>query len=264
MIDWFYNVPLLISGTLIIVALSLVGVAGTLVMRRFVSRMLEVQHEHSGFVGTMVASIMVFYGLAVALIAVSVWETHSGVSTIASNESTAIADLYQDVSSFPEPVRSELRSYIRDYTEYVIHEAWPVQRQGRLAPGGFPILMEFQSRLALFEPVTEGQKALYAEALQAYNQLIERRCLRLEAAETHLSGVLWLVIVMGAFISLFSTAFFRVEDVRLHAIMVSLLASFIGLIIVMVLAYDRPFCGQLGVGPDAYELVYDQLMNEKK
>lgn len=46
---------------------------------------------------------MVFYGLAVALIAVSVWKTHSDASSTTSEEATAIGVLYRNVSSYPEP-----------------------------------------------------------------------------------------------------------------------------------------------------------------
>jgi hypothetical protein len=51
-----------------------------------------------------------------------------------------------------------------------------------------------------------------------------------------------------------------VEDARLHGIQVLLLATFIGLVIFMIFALDRPFRGDLGLRPDAYQLMFDQLM----
>jgi hypothetical protein len=48
---------------------------------------------------------MVFYGLAVALIAVSVSQPYTDVSKLVSLEATALASLYRDVSGYPEPVR---------------------------------------------------------------------------------------------------------------------------------------------------------------
>lgn len=69
-------------------------------------------------------SILVFYGLAVALIAVSVWQTYTDVSRIVSGEATAIAALYRDVSSYPEPIRLDLQKELREYVDQVIHGAW--------------------------------------------------------------------------------------------------------------------------------------------
>lgn len=77
---------------------------------------------------------------------------------------------------------------------------------------------------------------------------------------TRLPGLLWGVVVVGAAISLVSSFFFKVEDARLQGIQVSLLALFIGLVIVMILAFDRPFHGELGVGPEPYQMAYDELM----
>ena len=41
---------------------------------------------------------------------------------------------------------------------------------------------------------------------------------------------------------------------------VVLLAVFIGMIIFIIFALDRPFRGDLGLQPGPYQLIYDQLM----
>jgi len=124
-------------------------------------------------------------------------------------------------------------------------------------------LNRFQATLTGFEPATDGQKILHGEALRAYNQLIEARSLRLDAVvNTGLPSVLWVVVLAGAFISLIATFFFKVEDLRLHAIMVMLLAAFMGLIVFMIFAFDRPFRGDLGLKPEPYQLVYDKVMQD--
>jgi hypothetical protein len=71
---------------------------------------------------------------------------------------------------------------------------------------------------------------------------------------------MWLVVILGAFISLFSAYFFPVLDPRLHRAQISLLAAFIGLVIFMILALDRPYRGDLGLRSTPYEIVREQLM----
>jgi hypothetical protein len=100
--------------------------------------------------------------------------------------------------------------------------------------------------LIAFEPTSEGQKVLQSETLQVYNSMIQVRRMRLDAVRTGLPGVMWIVILLGAVIRLSASFFFKVEDVRLHAILVTLLAMFIGLVIFMTLALDRPFRGASG------------------
>ena len=261
--DSIFDMRLAITGPAIILSLCAFAVVGLLLVRRFVLPRLLIRSADSEFSGTMVQSIMVFYGLAVALIAVGVFETYSDVSTIVSQEAAELGAMYRDASSYPEPIRPVLQQQLRDYAQYVIHTAWPAQQRGQVALGGVEMLNRFQATLTGFEPATDGQKILHGEALRAYNQLIEARSLRLDAVvNTGLPSVLWVVVLAGAVISLIATFFFKVEDLRLHAILVTLLAAFMGLIVFMIFAFDRPFRGDLGLKPEPYQLVYDKVMQD--
>jgi hypothetical protein len=259
-IESFFDLPLLIVGPAIIAGLCVFVVVGLLVVRRWVLPRLRVHSEDSEFSGAMLQSVMVFYGLAVALIAISVWQTYSDTSKIVSEEATALAALYRDVSSYPEPLRPQLQNELRGYTDYVIKEAWPLQQHGKVPAGGVEHMNRFQTLLVSFEPTNESQKLLHAETLHAYNEMIKARRLRLDAVNTGLPTVMWAVIVIGAFIGLSACFFFRVEDPRLQGIQALLLAVFIGLVIFMIVALDRPFRGDLGIRSDPYQLIYDQIM----
>jgi hypothetical protein len=263
MLESIFDVPLAIAGPVIIGALCAFTIVGLLFIRRSVLPRLRMRIEDSEFSGSMLQAVMVFYGLAVALIAVSVFETYSEVSDIVSWEASELGALYRDASSYPEPTRQELQMELRDYARYVIDTAWQAQRNGEVALHGVAMLNRFQATMTQFEPATEGQRVLHAEALRAYNQLVEARSLRIDAAtNSGLPGVLWIVVIVGAVIGLTATFFFKVEDVRLHAVMVTLLAAFIGLIIFMIMAFDRPFRGDLGLEPDPYQQVYDVVMRD--
>jgi len=260
MFERLFDVSLWIAGLVIIGALCLFSVAGLLLVRRRLLPRLRVTSGDSEFTGAMLQSVMVFYGLAVALIAVTVFQTYSETTSVVTAEATALNALYRDVTSYPDPIRAELQQSIREYTDQVIHQAWPLQQQGKVPSGGVQQMTRFQAILMKFEPATEGQKILHAETLRAYNQLIQARRLRLDAVGTGLPSVMWAVILIGAFISLSASFFFKVEDARLHLIEVVLLALFIGLVIFMIVSLDRPFRGNLGIRADPYQLVYDQLM----
>ena len=260
MLDFLFDIPLVVVGPAIVGALCVYGLAGLLFVRRRVLPRLRIDEADAEFSGSMLQAVMVFYGLAVALIAVNVWQSASDVSKIITQEATVLNALYRDVSSYPEPARSQLESVVRDYVSDVIHVAWPLQRQGKIASSGFGRMGQLQRILGTFEPATEGQKLLHGETLHTFNQLIQARRLRLDAVGTGLPAILWLIIIGGALISLGSSFFFKIEDAWLHAIQVVLLAAFMGLIIFMIFSLDRPFRGDFGVRPEAYQLVYDQLM----
>jgi hypothetical protein len=77
---------------------------------------------------------------------------------------------------------------------------------------------------------------------------------------TRLPDLLWGVLLVGALISMSSVFYFKVEDARLHGILAVLLATFIGMVMRMIVSLDRPFHRELGIGADSYHLVYDQFM----
>ena len=189
-----------------------------------------------------------------------------GRSYLVSKESTGIAALYRDVSGYPAPLRDELRGKLREYTVFVIEKAWPAQRigKGQTLDEGTKIIDAFQDRLYSFEPATPGQNALHSETIAAYNRLIDYRRQRIEAVNRGLSDVMWGVIWLGAAISIGVAYFFKIEDAKLHAILIALLAGFLSLVLLMIIINDKPFYGYVSVPPDPYKLILERLIDVSK
>lgn len=257
-----FDIPLVIMGPLIIFSLVAIGVIGMLITRNRLVARLVISEIDSEFSGAMFQGICVFYGLALALLAVHVLESYTDVSKIVSNEATAIATLYRDLNFYPEPIRSTLQGDLRSYVDEVIKQSWPLQAQGRIPTQGVELMNKFQNDLMTFQPQGAAQEIFHADTLAAFNRMNEARRMRLDALSTNLPGIMWFVIIFGALISLCSSFFFRVADVRLHGILVGLLAVFIGVVIFMILSLDRPFRGDLAITSAPYQLVYDQLMRQ--
>lgn len=255
-----FDLPLWIVGLVLVVAMAGLAAAGLHFVRRRILPRFQIADEDGHFTSTMVHSVMVFYALTVAMIAITVWETYDAAAKIVSEEATALATLHRDASAYPPSTRTELQDALRRYTEYVIHEAWPEQHKGRTPRGGVERINRFQNILTGFEPQTEGQKILHAETLRAYDKMIEARRMRLDAVQTALPGLLWTVIFLGAGLGVGASCFFRVKDLRLHMSLVVLLTVFFAMVIFVVFAFDRPFRGDMGVESEPYQLVYDQLM----
>ncbi len=258
--SFVFDLPLWIVGLALVLVMSGLAAVGLLFVRRRVLPRFQIAEEDGHFTSTMVHSVMVFYALTVAMIAITVWETYDAAAKIVSEEATALATLYRDASAYPPSTQKELQNSLREYTEYVIQEAWPEQHKGRIPEGGVERINRFQKILTSFDPATEGEKILHAETLRAYNQMIEARRMRLDAVQTALPGLMWTVIFLGAALGVTASCFFRVKDPRLHMSLVALLTVFFAMVIFVVFAFDRPFRGDLGIESEPYQLVYDQLM----
>lgn len=262
---WLYDVSPGTAALVMVVFIECIALTGLLLIRHLVIPKLR-YHEgtHEAVSGT-VQAIGVFYGITVGLIAVAVWNTNANASELVSKEAACIASLYRDITGYPSPIREELRSKLREYTVFVINDAWPAQKEGRgqNVAAGVKILNEFQATLHAFEPEGTGQAALHSETLRAYNHLIEYRRLRIDAVGGGLSTVMWAVIWVGAIISVGVAYFYNIPDLKLHAILVSLMAAFLAMVLFMIVINDKPFYGYNSISSDPYKLILDNLQDVK-
>ena len=243
-----------------VIAIETLSLIGLFLTRRF---LLPRFHFHDGVndaISGTVQAIGVFYGITVGLIAIGVWNTNSSASELVSKEAAAIGALYRDLGGYPSPQREELRAKLRDYTVFTIEQAWPAQTQGRLLNGGTELLDHFQSQLYAFEPKSSGQTALHSETLSAYNKLIEYRRLRIDAVSSGLSSIMWSVIWIGAAISIGVAYLYRIEDPKLHGILVFLMAGFLAIVLFMIVINDKPFYGAVSISADPYKLILERVI----
>ncbi len=139
--------------------------------------------------------------------------------------------------------------------------AGTTERAGPTVTGGVYLLDNFQAKLYSFEPSNSSQSALHAETLRAYNSLIEYRRLRIDAVGGGLSIVMWAVIWVGAAISIGVAYFFNIPDLKLHAILVALMGSFLAMVLFMIVINDKPFYGSVSISPEPYQLILDNLID---
>jgi len=263
MIDALLALPLWALAVVLNIWLMGFSLAGLYVLRRWVMPRLKINTEAALFFGAAVMqSAMVLYGLVAALTAVNVWQHHVQVSDIVSNEATSIGGLWRDLDGYPQPARGAMQEVLRGYTEQIIHEAWPMQQQGQVPHQGVEWMKRFQSQLFAFEPSTEGQKILYGETLSAYNRLTQARRARLDAVNTGLPGVMWIVLLPGAMGCLLLSLLFPIEDVRYQATLVTCLSGFVAMVLFVIISLDHPFRGWMAIPADSYQLVYDQMMRK--
>jgi hypothetical protein len=202
----------------------------------------------------------VIYAIAIGLISVATWGNASRAADQASDEAARIGALYRDFNGYPEPPRAELRKMLVNYTRFVIDIEWPMQRRGEIPHRGTDVLNDLQRVFYGFEPATDGQKLLHGEALRAFNEMIERRRVRIEAVDYAVPGPLWSVVLVGAVISMLGAYVFSMDSLGLHAFMTGLLAAMIGLLVFFIASTDRPYRGAAGVAPIAYEIILNDVM----
>ena len=93
--------------------------------------------------------------------------------------------------------------------------------------------------------------------------MVELRRLRLHDKDAGLPVPLWAVVILGGILTVFLTYFLALERFKVHIVMTIVSGILVSLLIFMIVALDHPFRGEVSIGPDAFQLVYDQLESQR-
>jgi len=256
---WIYDYPTIYIGALF--AAVFVGMTWLLIIvfRVAFHRWIHTEKRANDMVGFAFSSFSVLYGLLVGLLAVAAYQNFAGVSDIVTKEASSLAALYRDVEAYPQPIRGKLENDLRNYTRFVIDRAWPDQQKGIVPTEGTHRMTQIVDDLMSSEPAKKSEEIAQAEAYRQFNNYTELRRSRLANVNTGIPGVFWWVVALGAFITILLLAMLDME-IHVHLILTGLVSLFLGLVIFLIAAMDNPFRGEVSVGPDPFEAVYQSLM----
>jgi hypothetical protein len=260
-LDWIYELPLPVSGTVFVAVFAGGALAGLLLTRRAVDRWFYTGFEdHNEAIGVVVGTYGVLYGITLGLIAVATWENFDKVSDLAEQEAATTAALLRDARALPAPHNRAVAGALARYVDHVIERAWPEHRHGRVPREGVVLTDDIQDAITAFRPKELGEAMLLGEMLDRFNHMVELRRGRLDAVSEGLPGLLWFVVLVGAGLNVGLMYFVRVEPFRTHALMIVMVSSFIGLLLFLVAVLDYPFRGGLSVSPEPFLLIREHLL----
>jgi hypothetical protein len=261
---WVYDLPTWGFGALTVGVFVVIGLAGTYLTRNLVRRLHLREHAYNDIVGFYMAGVTVLYAVSAGLLAIGAWATYTEVQGKVDHEAGALGALYRDISAYPEPARAAMQRDLRTYAREVIDRGWPLQQRGIVPNNASEVLNNFQSHFMAFEPQTESQEILAAEAYRAFNELTESRRARLNSITSEMPGPLWILVIAGAIICIVVTWFFDVQIFSMHVWMTILFSGLLGLLIFMIAVLDNPYRGKISVSSEPLERVYEQVMTTPK
>jgi len=199
------------------------------------------------------------YAVLLGLLTVATFQNTKDVQDGVGREASSLSTIYRTTDAYPEPLRSELKAELRDYTRYVIDKDWPAHRKGIVPMGGEHRLYVIRAQLMSYEPATKTQEVLHSELLRYLDAMMVSREQRLASVTAAIPPVLWYVVAIGAFLSI---AFLWMLHMELapQILLGGVTAFFLGIVIFLIYAMDHPLQGAVSVPPDSFKSVYDLVM----
>jgi hypothetical protein len=254
-----YAFPTWAIGLMYVLGPVVVGVGGMLIVRPTIHRLIHQQDGLNEMVSLNIASFSLFYAIMLGLAVVGVYTQYTSTTEIVEREASTLAALYSDTRALPEENRAVLLADLRAYAKETIEEDWPTQGEGRIPIGGTARLAAYQEHMAAVHPEDRADQVAYAGAFGQYEKLVELRSNRLARVTSKTPTLLWWIVGVGGALTV-GIIWMLDMEVVIHGILTTVLCLFLGIVFFFVADMDKPFRGDVFIGPESYELVYKSLM----
>jgi hypothetical protein len=217
---------------------------------------LSLNNEVAGF---KFAVIGVFYAVLLAFVVVAVWEDYRDTEKAIRDEAKAVVDLHHASGAIPEPAGSALRAQAIVYLKQVRDAEWNAMEKGGLSAEAEAELRHLRQLILDASPSEGKEVAIYEHALDLIALINDNRTERLDKANGSVPGVLWLVLIAGALITLGYPAFFGTSNLMAQVLMTAALAALVGLTVYVAILLDFPFTGELKIPPEPFDHALEQV-----
>jgi len=250
MVDVVYRIPTWILAVLIVGVSAGVSALALVVVHRWVpTEVRRTQNDIAGYISNIAAFV---YAVLLAFLAVAVWQNYQTVKSTVQLEANAASDVYRQAEGYPVTFARHVQESMRQYVDLVIREEWPLQARGRESEPARLTLVGLHRDIFLFEPSSQREHIVHDLQIRVMKTVLDQRRNRVYAAASGLSPIVWAVILPGSTVIVAFCFFMGTGNIRAHFAMTAMLGASIGLVLFLIVALDRPFRGDVGIGAEAF------------
>jgi len=251
----------LVPGLFAISLFMLTSVAGLVMVQRFVP--LELRKQHNDVAGFIYAVVGIAYAVLMGLVVVASWEQYQMARNTANSEADELAEIFWLGHRLPPAEGHQLQELTRSYAQVVVDEEWPLMARGESSPRAWALIDEIRLTLQNQDPNTDAEQVLYDQGLQRIHDLADARRDRLVESREGIPRILWVVLVVGAIVTVSFTYLFGMDSNTTHTLMVAALALVIGLVLFTIGSLEYPFSGNVHLSPEAFNQVLGRFESSK-
>jgi hypothetical protein len=140
---------------------------------------------------------------------------------------------------------------IRSYVGDVVAQEWPMMARKTATLQVIPYSLAEALRLTLtLTPSSQGQQTAQREITTAIENALDARRQRIILSQLQINWMKWLCLGLQSACTLIAIAMVH-SDARLaSALTLGLFGIVVAVSVLLLLAYDRPFAGELSIKPD--------------
>jgi hypothetical protein len=247
--DWLHNLPVAWMALLVFDVTYLLAAAIYAVVT--VLSVGERARSFKAISPGLLPPLGIIFGLFVAFTAAQVWTDNEKARTEIDREASALRSVVILATSFPKDSEVQLRELVRRYIADVATQEWPMMARGtanlRAIPG---VLAEALKVTLALMPSSEGQKAAQRKIASALETALDGRRQRILISQSQVNLLKWSCLFMQALCALVAIAMVHSDNRLASGIAMGIFATGVAASMLLILAHDRPFTGEISIKPD--------------
>ena len=249
MSDWLHNLPVPLMALAIFAFTYLLALAIFAAVAALATG--ERAKSFKAISPGMLPVLGIIFGLFVAFTAAQVWSDNDRAAGAVGREASALRAVMLLGAGLPAEQEGQLRDLIRSYIEQAVAVEWPMMAHQtaslRAAPAG---LAEALQLVVSMTPQGAGQQTAQREIIAALGTALDARRQRIIVSQAEVNPVKWWCLYLQAICELLVIALVHCDNRLGSGIALGLFATGVAASVLLIAAHDRPFIGQISVGPD--------------
>ena len=258
MSDWLHNLPVLWMSLVVFGFTYLVTAA--IYMAVSVFAVGERARSFKAISPGLLSPLGIIFALFVAFTASQVWTDTEKAKAEIDREASALRGVVILATTFPREAEAQLRGLIRRYIADAATQEWAMMANRtanlRAIPG--VVAEALQATLALM-PSSEGQKTAQREMTTALETALDARRQRIIISQSQVNLLKWLCLFLQAVCALVAIALVHSDNRLASIIALGIFATGVAASMLLILAHDRPFVGEISIRPDALLQVMPEI-----
>ena len=247
--DWLHNLPI-VWMTLLVFGLTALVIAAIYVLVTVLS-VGERARSFKAVSPGMLPPLGILVALFIAFTAAQVWTDNDRAHSVVDREASALRTVVILAATFPGEPESHLRSQIHSYIADAVAQEWPMMAHRRATLDVIPYSLAGALQLTLsLTPNGQGQQTAQREITTALENALDARRQRIIISQSEVNWIKWSCLCLQAVCALLAIAMVHSDNRLTSAITMGLFGFGVAASLLLILAHDRPFIGDLAVGPN--------------
>ena len=194
----------------------------------------------------------IIFGLFVAFIAAQVWSDVDRANVAVNREASALRAVVLLSRAFPPDADARLRGLVAQHIREAHDVEWPAMAQHRATLTMIPSSLTGAIATAIALPTASvGQVTAQRELVAQLGAAFDARRQRILVSRGGVNSVKWTALMLQAALTLVAIAMVHCDNRTAAKIALGLFSTAVAVCVVLVVAHDRPFTGQISVSPSA-------------